>query len=249
MRRKKILVTGGHQRLGRAIALHLGSQGADVAITWRRDEAAAQEVVAKLSTAGRPALAVQAELTSRDQVHELIDRVVQRLGGLDAVVCSAASFLGTELDACDTDSLDLSWADNARAPVDLILQARPYLEQSKDGRAVLIGDLAALKPLHGYLGHSMAKAALHNAVMGLAVELAPDILVNAVVPGPVLRPEGMSEEAWQQLLDRLPLGEVARHNPGLPVRAVCEAVRFCLDCPRFMTGQVLVVDGGRSVRW
>lgn len=249
MRGKKVLVTGGHQRLGRAIALHLGGLGADVAISWRRDELAAEQVVRALSTADRPALAVQCELTDRDQVHELIDRTVQRMGGLDFVVASAASFLATELDACDTASLDQNWADNARGPIDLILQARPYLEQSRDGRAVVIGDLAGLKPLHGYLGHSMAKAALHNAVLGLAVELAPKVVVNAVVPGPVLRPDSMSEEAWLQLLDRLPLGEMARLEPEMPVRAVCETVAFCLVVSRFMTGQILVVDGGRSVRW
>jgi NAD(P)-dependent dehydrogenase (short-subunit alcohol dehydrogenase family) len=249
MNRRVALVTGGHRRLGRAIALHLADHGYDVVISYRRGEAEVASALHELGLRGARAVALQAELTDAAQVRALIADTAALAGRLDAVVASAASYRPTPLGELDGSQLDQCFAENARAPVELLLAAAPWLRQSGDGRAVLIGDLAGITPLRGYLAHSMAKAALHAAVAGLAAEWAPHIVVGGVAPGAVLPPETMDSLAWEALQSRVPMGQLAMDQPTEPVLAVCAAVHWWLSCPRYATGQVLRVDGGRSARW
>lgn len=249
MAARAVLVTGGHQRLGKAIALSLGRQGFDVAISFRSSPDLAQQVVAELRAQGVHAIAVAAELTDPVQVRQLIDQVAQEFGHLDAVIASAASYRPTPLNLLDALQLDAILVENARAPVDLLLAAAPWLRQSADGRAVLLGDLAGFTPFRGYLAHSMAKAALHAAVAGLAAEWAPEILVGGVAPGAVLQPAELADADWRRLQTAVPMGKMALEQPEVPVEAVCAAVLWWLTCPRFAAGQVLRVDGGRSARW
>lgn len=246
---KSVLVTGGHKRLGRAIALHLARHGADIVISWRRDPDQAQETLALLHQTGIRASAFACDLTASPQIEALVAHAVAFLGRLDAVVASAASFVPTGLDTTSLAQLPAIMAANATGPLQLALAARAHLTRCGDGRLVLLGDMAGTRPLRGYLGHSMAKAALHNAVMGLAAELAPAIVVNCVAPGAVLRPAEHSEEHWRKLVARNPLGALALRDGQLPVAAVAAAVEFFLACPPYITGQTLHVDGGRSAVW
>lgn len=243
------LVTGGHRRLGKAIALSLGRQGFDVAISYRNGAELAHQAVRELQALGVRATAVAAELTDSQQVRELVDQVADQLGGLDAVIASAASYRPTPLALLDAQQLDRVLVENARAPVELLLSAAPLLRASGDGRAVLLGDLAGITPFRGYLAHSMAKAALHAAVAGLAAEWAPQILVGGVAPGAVMQPEELADPDWRRLQAQVPMGKVAMDQPEVPVEAVCAAVLWWLTCPRYAGGQVLRVDGGRSARW
>lgn len=249
MATRAVLVTGGHQRLGKAIALSLGHKGFDVAISYRSSPDLAQQVVAELRALGVRSTAVAAELTDPVQVRQLVDRVAQEFGQLDAVIASAASYRRTPLHQLDAQQLDAILMENARAPVDLLLAAAPWLRQSTDGRAVLLGDLAGFTPFRGYLAHSMAKAAMHAAVAGLAAEWAPQILVGGVAPGAVLQPADLAEPEWRRLQSAVPMGETALDQPAVPVDAVCAAVLWWLTCPRYAAGQVLRIDGGRSARW
>ena len=249
MARRVALVTGGHRRLGKAIALSLGRQGFDVAISYRSGADLADLVVDELRGLGVRATAVAAELTDPQQVRELVDQVAFRLGGLDAVIASAATYRATPLAQLDASLLDQVLVENARAPVDLLLAAAPLLRMSSDARAVLLGDLAGITPFRGFLAHSMAKAALHAAVAGLAAEWAPQILVGGVAPGAVLKPEEMTATAWCTLQSHVPMGKRAVDQPEVAVEAVCAAVLWWLTCPRYAAGQVLRVDGGRSARW
>ncbi|MSP90205.1 MAG: SDR family oxidoreductase [Myxococcales bacterium] len=246
---RRVLVTGGHRRIGRALACSLGEQGARVIVQWRSGAAEAETVVAQVRAAGGDAVAVQAELTDSAAVARLVEQAAAPWRGLDAVVACAASWEPTPIDQLDAGQLDRAWATNARAPVDLILRARPWLQASADGRAVLFGDLGGLVPYSGYLAHSMAKAALHAAVAGLAAELAPGVVVNGIVPGAVLRPEAHSAADWLGLQRRVPLGVEALADPAVPVAAVVAAVAYLLTCPRYVAGQLLRVDGGRTARW
>lgn len=245
---KRILVSGGHKRLGRAIALGLAAGGADIALSWRNDEEAAAATVDELHGYGVRALAVRAELTDTRQVAALVATVAEELGGLDAVVASAASWRTTPVQHLDAAALDRVLAENARAPVDLLLQALPWLQRSSDGRAIVLGDLAGLLPYKDRLAHAMAKAALHAAVRGLAAELAPSVTVNAVVPGAVLA-AAQDQDAWPTLLQRVPMAALVAADPQLGVAAVCDTVRWLASCPRYVTGQLIAVDGGRSARW
>lgn len=243
------VVTGGHKRVGRAVALWLAQAGADVAVLFRNDSGAAAEVVQAATGMGRRALAVQVELTDSAAVGRALRLVAHDLGGIDWLIGAAASFEPTPLDTLGADTLDRVLQNNARAPVDLVLQALPFLRESADPRVVLFGDLAAERPFGGYLAHSMAKAALHAAVRGLAAELGPAVAVNGVAPGAVLAPADLSPNEWRRLQDRAPQGAHALRDPGLPLAAVTETVGFLLTCPRYLTGQIVPVDGGRSARW
>jgi NAD(P)-dependent dehydrogenase (short-subunit alcohol dehydrogenase family) len=244
MTRQRVLITGGHKRLGRAVARHLAGLGARVAIHYRRDAELAEALALELG-----GIAVGGELTDSADVARLVAAVTRAWGGLDLLVASAATWQPTDLASASVDALDAALHSNARAPVELILRCRPHLEASADGRVVVFGDLAGVTPFRGYLGHSMAKAALHAAVRGLAVELAPRVTVNAVLPGAVLRPEDDTAASWAALQRAVPMGELALEDPDEPVRAVVEAVAWLASCSRYLTGVLLPVDGGRSARW
>jgi NAD(P)-dependent dehydrogenase (short-subunit alcohol dehydrogenase family) len=245
----RALVTGGHKRLGRAITLALAQAGYDVCIHYRHDRELAETAATEVRALGRRAAVVGGDLSDTTQLTRIIDETAKQLLGLDLVVACAASYRATALDATDAAHFDQVLGENARAPIDLLLHARPWLQASGDGRAVVIGDLAGTAPYRGYLAHSMAKAALHMGVRGLAAEWAPHILVNGVVPGAVLAPTTMAPAQWAELQSRVPLGISALSDPQLPVRAVVDTVLWLAKAPRFITGQLVAVDGGRMARW
>ena len=243
------LVTAGHKRLGHAIALDLARAGFDVAIQYGRDEAAAARAVTDIRALGRQALAFHAELGDLTALQQLVANAAEGLGGLSHVYAVAASYDRTPLDQLSGDDLDRAFAVNARSTVALALAARPLLAASGDGRIIVLGDLAAQVPFRDYLAHSMAKAALHAAVRGLASELAPDVVVNAIVPGAVLQPDDLPARTWQRLLHEVPQGDVVAHDPGAGTRAIAEAALYLATCSRFVNGTFLTVDGGRTARW
>lgn len=244
MAQQRVLVTGGHKRLGLAIARQLAGQGARVAIQYRRDAELAVVVAKELG-----GVALQAELTDAGDVERLVAEVGRQLGGLDLLVVCAASWQTSVLASVAGAHLAETLQANAQAPVELILRCRPLLAGSTDGRVVVLGDLAGVTPFRGYLGHSMAKSALHAAVRGLAAELAPEVTVNAVLPGAVLAPDELSADQWRALQRPVPMGELALRDPAEPVRAVVEAVAWLAGCNRYITGVLLPVDGGRSAKW
>jgi len=246
---RRVLVTGAHRRLGRAVALDLAAAGADIAVHHRHAGDNALAVAAAIRDLGRRAIVVQAELTEPARVAALLAHVAGFFGGLDLVVACAASYEATPVDHVSAADLDRVLSCNARAPVDLVLQAHALLAASPDGRAVIFGDLAGMTPLRGYLAHSMAKAALHAGVRALAAELAPQVVVNAVVPGAVLRPAAMSPEAWSRTQQSVPMAEIVEQDPQAGVLAITQAVRHFATCSRFVTGALHCVDGGRSARW
>jgi NAD(P)-dependent dehydrogenase (short-subunit alcohol dehydrogenase family) len=243
------LVTGAHKRLGRAVALGLARSGARVAVHHRHDPELAAQVVAEITANGGEAAAFSADLVDPAQVAALVAAVGARFRRLDVLVACAAGYEPTPVDRVSAADIDRVLALNARAPVDLVLRCRPLLAASGDGRAIVFGDLAGVTPFAGYLAHSMAKAALHAGVRALASELAPDIAVNAVLPGTVLTPEDLSPDAWRQLQARVPMGGMALEDPQAPVDAIVDAVRYLATCGRFVTGTLLPVDGGRTARW
>lgn len=246
---KHALVTGGHKRLGRAMALELARAGFDVAIQYRTDKGAAWTVVTEIQALGRTANAFQADLGDSASLLQLVKDADAALGGLSHLVLAAASYDRTPVEALDAAQLDRAFAANARSAVELTLAARQTLENSLDGRVIVLGDLAGQVPFAGYLAHSMAKAALHAAVRGLAAELAPGVTVNAIVPGAVLKPMEMPDSAWQKLLEVVPQGQVIAADPEAGAAAIAGAALYLATCSRFVNGTFLTVDGGRTARW
>jgi pteridine reductase len=239
LRGKRALVTGAGQRVGQAIAVALGAQGMHVAVHYRESRAGADETAAKIREAGGTATLLAADLTSRDQARDLVERSVAELGGLDLLVPSAANFERLPLADVDDDAWDRSLDLNLASPFALVQRAVPALRESQ-GSVVFISCSSASVPMRDYLPYVVSKGALKHLMKTLALELSPEIRVNAVAPGTVMPPASYDAAAVQRLSRAIPLGRV-----GSP-QDIARAVVFLASSP-FVTGHELAVDGGRSV--
>ena len=235
------LVTGAGVRVGRAIALALARAGADVAVHYRASREAAAGLVREIQERGQRAEALEADLGDPAACRELVRRSIASLGALDWLVHSASVFRRASL----SDTTDQIWEEemgvNARAGFLLAREAAPALA-SRGGRIVLISDMMAQDPPKGYLAHAVSKSAVEGLVRALAVELAPGVTVNGVAPGAVLVPSGTTAEEAARYARRVPLGRV-----GDP-EDVAQTVVFLCTGPSYITGQILRVDGGQSLK-
>ena len=237
---KAALVTGAGVRVGRAIALALAEAGCDVAVHFRSSAAPARETAAALRVLGRKAVALRADLAVPAECDALVREATAALNGLDFLVHSAANFHRASLQDTDASLWDDAMAVNARAAMLTSRAAAPTLIERR-GRIVLVSDLLAVQPVRGYVAHAVSKAAVEGLVRALAVELAPDVPVNGVAPGTVLPPEGTPEETAARWARQTPL----RRN-GDPSDVAAAVLFFCTG-PAFVTGQILRVDGGKSL--
>lgn len=231
------LVTGGAVRLGRAIALGLAEAGWDLVIGYATSAPASEDTRERIEAMGRSCLAVQADLSHPQGVATLADGVRTEHGRLDLLVNSAASFRGVPLLDVDAEEWSRVMDLNVRAP-HLLVRALADLLRKARGSVVNLIDLSAFQAWTEYPHHAVSKASLAHLTRVQARALAPEVRVNAVAPGAVLPPDGWPEGRWQALAERAVLGKV-----GSP-RDVVDAVLYLADAA-FVTGQVLVVDGGR----
>ncbi|MGB8692235.1 MAG: pteridine reductase [Steroidobacteraceae bacterium] len=238
------LVTGGARRVGAEIVRFLHAAGANVAIHCHRSGKEAEALCAELA-ARRPGSAgvFSADLLDIATLAPLVNAVVARFGGLQLLVNNASSFYPTPLGSVTLPAWTDLMGTNLQAPLFLAQAAAPALKRA-GGLIVNIIDIHGLRPLPDYLVYSTAKAALMHLTRALARELAPEVRVNGVSPGPVLWPEaGLAAELQQEIIARTPLARA-----GSPAD-VARAVRFFATEAPFVTGQILAVDGGRSLRW
>jgi len=236
------LVTGAARRIGAGIARHLHAHGYALALHCRHSRAEMQVLADELDTI-RPGstLPLQADLNKVERLPDLVTQTVSRFGRLDALVNNASAFYPTPLAEATPAQWEDLFACNARAPFFLAKAAAPHLKAS-GGAIVNIADLYAEAPLCGHSIYSMSKAALVMATRALALELAPEVRVNAIAPGAILWPEhGHSLEREQRLIASTPLARMGR------VEDIAEAVHWLLTSVRYTTGQVLRVDGGRGL--
>jgi pteridine reductase len=238
------LVTGGARRVGAEIVKHLHAAGATVAIHYRNSQAAAQTLASELNAQrANSAFSFGADLLQAEAIPELVAAVTTRCGGLHILVNNASSFYPTPL----AELTDAQWIElmgsNLRAPLFLAQAAASELRRAR-GAIINIVDIHGLRPLPGYIVYSTAKAALIHLTKALARELAPDVRVNGIAPGPVLWPETGVDAAQRQDIINSTLLQRAG-TPADVARAVCF---FAASAP-FVTGQILAVDGGRSLRW
>jgi pteridine reductase len=237
------LVTGAARRVGAVIARRLHAAGYDLVLHHRAAAADAAALAAELE-AGRAGSVhrVQAELAEFDRLPELVAQAIGRFGRLDALVNNASAFYPTPLGEVTPAQWDELFAANARAPFFLAQAAAPHLA-ARQGAIVNLVDIYAERPLARHTVYCMAKAALLMLTQSLAVELGPAVRVNAVAPGAVLWPEAGKSYTDQQKL----LAATALKRVGSP-DDVAEAVRWLLQDARYCTGQVIRVDGGRSLQ-
>ena len=233
------LVTGAAHRVGRALAVGLAADGYDIALHYHSSAAKVDEALDAITSAGGRATRFQSDLRVGDAPTRLVVDVMRSVGRLDVVVNSAAVMIRMpmgEITAGDWDKvLDL----NLRAPFLIAQEAARHLPDG--GSIVNIADLAAFETWPGYLPHGVSKAGIVYLTRALARVLAPRIRVNAIAPGTVLLPEHFDQNAAEHLTQTTPL-----KRDGTP-EDVVQAMRYLLSAT-YVTGETIIVDGGRHVR-
>lgn len=234
------LVTGAGRRLGQAVAVGLARAGCDVAVHYHGSKAGAEATAREIRALGRRAELLRADLADAAAARGLADQAARALNRLAIVVNSAAIMVRQPVETVTPESWDATLDLNLRAAFFVAQGAIPHLRRAK-GKIVSLADVAGFEPWPAYLPHCVSKAGIVMLTKALARALAPDITVNAVAPGPVLLPEGWDQATRDHITDTTPLGRL-----GDPADVV-HAVRFLLEND-FVTGTVLVVDGGRLIR-
>lgn len=240
LRGKVALVTGAARRVGAAIARALAAKGMDVAVHYGSSASEARQVVNDLRDLGVAAEGFHANLRELEATRTLAPRVVEHFGRLDVVVNSAANMIEGAVESVTPEVWDEVMGLNLRAPFFITQGAIPALRAAK-GKVVNIADLAGLEPWPKYVAHCTSKAGLIMLTKGLARALAPDITVNAVAPGAVLLPDDWDEAARRHFAESTPLQRLGSATD------VANAVVYLLEAD-YVTGEVLVVDGGRLLR-
>ena len=238
-----VLVTGAARRVGAAIARRLHAAGAELMLHYRGAEPDAQALQAELNTVRANSVAlVQADLLNAAGLAEIVKNTLARFERIDALVNNASTFYPTPMGAITPAQWDDLMGSNLKAPLFLAQAAAPHLKKT-GGSIVNITDIHAERPLKNYVVYSIAKAGLVGLTRTLARELGPEVRVNAVAPGPILWPEDDSFDAVsrQRIISHTLLKRVG--EPDDIARAV---YYFIAEAP-YVTGEVLAVDGGRSV--
>jgi len=232
------LVTGAAKRLGRAVALRLAEEGADVVIHYRSSAAEAQSAVAEIEKMGRRGFAIAADLSSVADIKRFFNEAAKQFGRLDILVNSAANFLPSSIISTTEEVWDASFDSNLRAPFFCAQAATPLLRRSK-GCIINFADTGGLLGWPGYIAHSVSKAGVVMLTKVLAKALAPEVRVNAIAPGTITMPGDPPE--WEADFIKL----AALRRTGTP-SDIADAVVFLVQS-RFMTGQTIVLDGGRTL--
>ena len=236
------LVTGAARRVGRGIALAMAGRGADVVIHYKSRASEARETVEAVERLGRRAFAIQADLAEPDQVEALADNAVQACGKVDVLVNSAAIFRMTPLESLTVQDWEQFLRVNLTGPFLLARRLGLLMRQQGAGKIINIADVAGIKPWADFLPYSVSKGMLITMTQGLAKALAPEVQVNAVVPGTVLLSEDYGEKERESIVKGTLLKRI-----GDPID-IAKTVLFLVEGSDFITGQVVVVDGGQSIR-
>ena len=241
---KTVLITGG-KRIGAVIAGELANRGMDVALAYNRSRSEADAVVAEVAASGRRAVALQADLSNAAACHELVSAAAATLGRLDVLINMASVYLSASLEDTDAAAWESVVNVDLRAAFLCARAAVPHMQTAGGGRIVNFADWIAAsgRPRYpGYLAYYVAKKGVIGLTEALALELAPHhILVNAIAPGPILAPEGISAQEAAAVEAATPLGRWGGEAE------IVKAVLFCLESD-FMTGETIRVDGGRHIR-
>lgn len=237
---KVALVTGGAVRIGRAISMALAGQGMRLVVHYNSSSGPADELVGQIEEQGGEAVAIGADLSRGDEVERVAREAVAAFGGIDVLVNSASVFPSACLEETDEALWDHTLAVNLKAPFFLIRHLAATLRERR-GVVVNMADLAGMQAWQAYAAHAVSKAGVIHLTRVAARTLAPEVRVCAIAPGAVLPPEEMSDEEVQRLADRAPL-----QRNGSPDDVV-RALLYLLHAG-FVTGEVLVVDGGRMLK-
>ncbi len=244
MQGKVILITGGAKRVGAAICRRLHAQGARLIVHYRSSFEEAKRLHDELNQQRADSVAlVQANLLDIALFPELVKKAVNRFGQLDVLVNNASSFFPTLLPQCTLEDWDDLVGSNLQAPLFLTQAMAPYLKAQR-GCVVNIVDIHAERPLKNYVIYNAAKGGLLALTKSLAVEMAPEVRVNGVSPGPILWPqdgEWADEAAREQIIASTLLKRCGEPDD------IAKTVQFLIADAPYITGQIIAVDGGRSI--
>jgi len=235
------LITGAARRVGRAIALRLADEGLDIAFTYLTSGTAAGELCEEIRKKDRSCLTISADLTdSQAAVEKISAQVTAKFGRLDVLVNSASLYQPDAATAQATLQMQRFWAIHVESPLLLSRAFSPML-QSAGGSIINMLDLLAERPMPGYLSYCASKAGLWNLTLGLAREMAPRVRVNGIAPGVVEWPADLPADEREKYLRRVPLGKAGTPDD------VAGAVAYLSIQAQYVTGQILRLDGGRSI--
>ena len=239
---KTMLITGGAKRIGQEIAKTMHQAGYNIMVHYRSSSGMANELV-KACNAKREnsAASVQADMLDINSIPTVINKTLETFGQLDCLINNASTFYPTPIELINEQYWDDLIGSNLKAPTFLVKEAAPHLKKQL-GCIINIVDIYADRPLQDHPIYCAAKAGLQSLTKSLARDMAPEIRVNAVSPGAILWPENtISEKTQKKLLKRVPLKRV-----GEP-QDIAKTVRFLAEDAPYITGQIIAVDGGRSV--
>jgi 3-oxoacyl-[acyl-carrier protein] reductase/pteridine reductase len=239
---KTVFITGAARRLGKAITLAMAQSGANVAFTFRSSAVEAQQTLKEIEAAGVQALALECDLRRPESASQAASEVLKHFRQIDLLINNAGVFETANIEAITAEQWDEVFAVNVRAPFLVSQSCIPSLRKVR-GRIINMGSLGGGKPWATHAHYCSSKAALHMLTLVMAKALAPEIAVNCVAPGMI--DTGTGEKA-PALLDRLAAHTPMRKN-GSP-QDIVNAVMYFATAPHFITGQILTVDGGLSLR-
>jgi len=242
LRGKSVLITGGAQRIGRAIALAMAEAGADVAITFLNSKGAAQKTVVEIAGYGVRSLALQCDIRDETSILAAIKEVVREFGGIDVLVNNAAIYETVEIDQITPEQWDDLFATNSRGPFLFSRACAPELLK-RNGRIINLGSLGGMRPWTSHAHYCASKAALHLQTQILAKAWAPEIALNCVAPGMIdLHSKDKKPSAFMRKL----AAKTPMQRNGTAADVVAAALFFA-SAPHFITGQILFVDGGLAL--
>jgi len=240
---KVVLITGAARRIGAAIARRLHEEGARLMLHYRKAEREAHELQAELNAVRAHSVAlVQADLLDAEGLQEIVKNTVSRFERLDVLVNNASTFHATPIGSISFQDWDSLIGTNLKAPLFLAQAAAPHLKKTQ-GCIVNITDIHAERPLKNYVVYSVAKAALAGLTRSLARDLAPEVRVNGVAPGAILWPD---DGSWDELTRQRVVSHTLLKRVGDPAD-IARTVYFLIAESPYVTGQIVAVDGGRSI--
>jgi len=241
---KWALITGAAKRIGECIARRLHSDGAGIAIHYRQSAGPAKELAAALNAKrSDSAIVLHADLQPTESLPHLVKAVVDHAGRRDSLVNNAAGFYATPLDTVTEEQWDDLIGTNLRAPLFLSKAAAPYLKES-GGVIINLIDVHSTRPLRNHPVYGPAKAGLAMLTRSLAKDLAPAVRVNGVSPGAILWPDdGITDKLEESIVKQIPLGRTGEPDD------IAGCVLYLVRDADYVTGQIIKVDGGRTIGW
>ncbi len=235
---KNVLITGAGKRIGKELAINFAKEGANVVLHYRSSEREVKEVEEKIKSFGVKTLTVKADLTKMEDVYFLIKESLLFFRKIDILINNASIYYRTSLEETTEKDLDIFYQVHVKAPFFLSKELGKVMYENKEGRIVNIVDYAPLRPYRDFLAYEVSKGAMLTMTRAFAKEFAPYVLVNAVLPGPIVPAEGI--EDLEKPLRKTVLKKWGRE------KEVWKAVKYLVETD-FTTGAFLPVEGGRLI--